>query len=242
MDPLEAAAATAQPIHDIAANFMLDGNTYKRGAELGFEGVDFYVAGRGGVLGDTDADVVAAALVYFNPTHIRDAWERSQPVLPRLEAAAAFADCGHRWADDHLAEDVDWDRLADLATTVVDSASPGGAPVFAGWRRLAVPAASRPRALHQLNALRELRAAYHAASVLSIGLRPIEAFAVRSPYMAQAFGWTELPDAEASRQRWEEAEAATNRAMATALSVLPDEELSELAALGSAALAAVDRD
>ena len=55
---------------------MTDPACYAHGAELGFEGMDFYVAGRGGVLGDTPADVVVAAFVYFHPDTIRAAWER----------------------------------------------------------------------------------------------------------------------------------------------------------------------
>ena len=47
---------------------MTDPATYAYGAELGFEGMDFYVAGRGGALGDVPADVVAAAFVFFAPT------------------------------------------------------------------------------------------------------------------------------------------------------------------------------
>jgi hypothetical protein len=44
--------------------FMSDGETYKRGAELGFAGIDFYFAGRGGVLGDVSNDVVASSFVF----------------------------------------------------------------------------------------------------------------------------------------------------------------------------------
>ena len=67
MNPIDLGRATAPAIHDLPSKFMLDGATYVRGAELGFEGMDFYAAGRGGVLGDVTADVVAAAFVFFEP-------------------------------------------------------------------------------------------------------------------------------------------------------------------------------
>ena len=59
----------------VGSHFMLDGNTYKRGAELGFQGLDFYATGRGGVLGDVDADVVAAAFAFFEPGQVRTQWD-----------------------------------------------------------------------------------------------------------------------------------------------------------------------
>ena len=53
MTHVETAKAIARPIGDMGGAFMMDGATYARGAELGFSGIDFYVLGRGGVLGDT---------------------------------------------------------------------------------------------------------------------------------------------------------------------------------------------
>ena len=67
MNAEEAARANADAVAYLPAGFMLDGATYKRGGELGFDGVDFYTAGRGGALGDVDGMVVAAAFVFFNP-------------------------------------------------------------------------------------------------------------------------------------------------------------------------------
>ena len=52
---------------------MTDPATYAYGAELGFDGMDFYVAGRGGALGDVPADVVTAAFIYFEPDVVRAA-------------------------------------------------------------------------------------------------------------------------------------------------------------------------
>ena len=57
MEPIDLAAASAPAIHDIPSKFMLDPPTYVRGAELGFNGADFYFAGRGGVLGDVAGEI-----------------------------------------------------------------------------------------------------------------------------------------------------------------------------------------
>ena len=115
MTPEETAAAAASATSTLTSRFMLDGETYKKGAELGFEGISFYAAGRGGVLGDVDADVVAAAFFFFNPETVRSAWDASAKVLPRHEAAAAFAECGYEWGRSHFPDDLDAGRLAELA-------------------------------------------------------------------------------------------------------------------------------
>ena len=65
MNTAELAAAIKPAVSTLPSGFMLDGATYAKGAELGFEGMDFYVGGRGGVLGDVSADVVTATFVRY---------------------------------------------------------------------------------------------------------------------------------------------------------------------------------
>lgn len=238
MDALAAAAASAEPISAVPAAFMMDGTTYELGGRLGFEGVDFYFAGRGGVLGDVPGTVLAAAMVFFNPSTVVAAWERSASVCTRAEAAAAFAGCAETWAEAHLPDGVDYARLAELQGKVTAAAWPAAAPLFAGWLLLPEPASAKALALHRMNALRELRGALHGGAVLGEGLAPAEAVMVRTPYMAGLFGWGEpLPDPEPHEAAWERAENATNRAMARHLSVLDDAERDELVELGRAAQA-----
>ena len=40
-------------------------------------------------------------------------------VCPPAEASATFMDCAYDWADQHLGDDVDWDRLAELAAKAI---------------------------------------------------------------------------------------------------------------------------
>jgi hypothetical protein len=91
-------------------------------------------------------------------------------------------------------------------------------------------------ALHRLNVLRELRGAVHGASVMAYGLEPREAVLIKTPFMAAVFGWVEpFPEVDSRRPEWEKAEAATNRIMARAYSVLDTSELSELVDLAGTA-------
>lgn len=233
MSAFELASRMAKPIGDLPANFMLDAATYERGNELGFDGIDFYVAGRGGVLGEVDAAVVSAAFVFFNPEMIRQRWERAGRVMPPRRAALEFAGSLYAWSHRHLSEGPDFARLADLAGRVVAAASVAGAPLFAGCKTLPEPEDSVSLALHRINALRELRGALHGAAVLAEGLDPLVALLVRTPFMAPIFGWDEpYPGVELAKEAWCRAEAATNVASAHVLSAaLDDKEQSEMAEL-----------
>jgi hypothetical protein len=236
MTPEETARATAEGVSTIGSHFMLHGGTYARGGELGFAGLDFYVTGRGGVLGPVDADVVTAAFAWFEPAMVRANWQPERA----SEAALEFAQCAYRWADDKLAgADVDLARLGELAGRVAEGASPAGAPVFAAWRRLPLPESATALAIHHMNALRELRGGLHAGAALAAGLRPVEALLVKTPHMAPLFGWTEpYADVSGLAGQWQQAEEGTNRAIAPAFAVLDESERAELAELVAAAHAA----
>src|SRR4051812_14964375 len=238
MDALATAVATAPAVSTIGSHFMLDGATYATGAELGFSGLDFYVTGRGGVLGDVDADVVSAAFCFFEPGNVRTMWDQGRAVMPVAKAADAFMECCHRWGQAHVPDALDAARLAELAGAVVAQARPACAVVFAGVRALAVPDAPKAAAVHQMNALRELRLGLHSAAVIAAGLTPLEALCVKTPGMAPIFGWTELPDVAGLHPAWESAEVATNIAIAHAFGGLSDAERDELAQLAGALHAA----
>jgi hypothetical protein len=228
MDALEAAGRTATPVSTIGSHFMLAGNTYKRGAELGFQGLDFYVAGRGGVLGDVDADVVSAAFTFFEPGAIRSLWEQGTAVMPPRQAAGEFAACCASWAEAHVPDDLDAARLAVLAGKVAASARPACAAVFAGWRALPAPDAPKAQAVHQMNVLRELRLGLHGAAVVAAGLSPLQALSVKTPAMAPIFGWAELADVTDLQPVWDGAEERTTQAIAHAYEALDEAELREL--------------
>lgn len=234
MDALAAAAKTATAVSTIGSHFMLDGNTYKRGAELGFQGLDFYVTGRGGVLGDVDADVVSAAFTFFEPGGIRQLWEQGRSVMPAAAAANEFAACCAQWAEDKVPDDIDAARLAELAGRVVATARPACAPVFAGWRAVPVPHAPKAAAVRHMNALRELRNGLHGAAIVSAGLTPLEALSVKSPHMVALFGWSEPAETDGLLPKWEAAEECTTQSIAHAYASLDDSERAELVDLANA--------
>lgn len=232
MDPIKAAEASGPVIVGLPAGFMLDGATYVRGGELGFDGIDFYVVGRGGVLGEVDGMVVAAAFVFFHPPTIVERWDRGRAVMAPTEAAQAFASCLDRWADEHLADGIDYERLAELEVKLIAAASPAGAPLAAAWAVVPEPEEPKALALHRMNVLREWRGAIHGAGVVASAMEPLDAVMVRTPGMAGLFGWPEPhPDPAGHKSQWAEVEAATDRTAGRAFSRLDPVERDELVAL-----------
>jgi hypothetical protein len=239
--PEQAAHETASIVVSVPARFMTDPATYARGAELGFDGFDFYVAGRGGALGDVTASVVAAAFWVFAEDLVRAAWERTETVLPRRDAAVEWLACGHRYAAAHFADGPDYERTATLLGPIVASAAVAGAPMFAAVRELPEPTDARALVIHRLNALRELRGALHGAAILTVGLRPVEAIVARAPDSVGAFGWpAPFPPPEPLRERWSLAEARTDRMFGRHLAVLDEGERVEFVEALRAVAAAVD--
>jgi hypothetical protein len=235
MTQVETAKAIAKPVGEMGGAFMLDGATYARGAELGFSGIDFYVLGRGGVLGDTIPDVVSSAFFFWNPEQVRTQWEVARKVMDPAKAAVEWSDLCHAYGEAHLPDFDGFNRFSELAAKVCDAASPAGAALFAGWRTLPVPGVDRPkaRAQHYLNSLRELRGGLHVGAILAMGLSPAEAVAVHSPGMAPVFGWdvSTIPVDDISKGEWKTAEAGTDLAMARVLHALTEEECAEFAKL-----------
>lgn len=239
VDALAAAIASGDSINGLGSHFMLDLGTYAHGATLGFEGIDFYVGGRCGVLGDVPGSVATAAMVFLCPEMVSASWDRAGAVMPRRRAAEEFAAVAHRWAEEKLPDDLPADRLAELAGRVGDAASVAAAPLFAGWRDLPEPAAPKALAIHRVNALRELRGAMHGAAVLTQGVHPHAAVARRTPYMLEVFGWAPPhPDKDPVREPWAAAQEATERALAPAYEALSPAERAELVELVDAAQAA----
>ena len=240
MDAKEAAAATGQAILEMGGGFMTDMNTYARGGELGFSGIDFYVLGRGGVLGDVDPDVIASGFIFWNPTQVRAQWETGRGVMAPDAAAREWAACCAAWGEANLPEVDGLDRLAAHLRTVVSEASPANAALFAGWRALHAPSTTKAKVAHLTNALRELRGALHGGALLAAGVSPAEAAVYRSPMMAPMFGWdvegTHVTDE--TKAAWVRAEDGTNVAMGRVLMALDDSDRAEFVELLNAVHAA----
>lgn len=234
MTPQETAAAVAGPVNAMGGAFMLARATLKKGPALGFpKGWSFYFAGRGGVLGDVVPDVIAAAFVFFPVAWVQQQWLLGRAVMEPAAAASAYAEASQDWGRENLDGAPGLDRLVELLRRVASAADPAGAPLFAGWRAMALPDDAPGAAAQLLHVMREHRGGMHSLAVLSAGLEPREAVvAGGGEGNAQFFNWPEpYPDREPLLDLHAEAEAVTNDLASRAYQALTEDERQELVAL-----------
>jgi hypothetical protein len=238
--PEQAAAAAKRPVLELAGAFGNDPKTLQCARQLGLSGWAFYVAGRGGALGDVDPDTVTAAIGFIAAEAIRDGWQAARRVAAPAEIAARnLAECC-RWGRENLEVFYGSPKLVELASRVVVAAEIAGMPLFAAWRAMPVPDDSvGGRAAVLVNLLREHRSAAHLLAVRSSGLSPLEAL-ISGPEgeaAAIAFGWQPpYPAFQPLMKRRSWAEALTDRIAGEAYRALDVNERAELVELLEAAL------
>lgn len=189
---LETIRTVSPLINDIGGRFMLHPETLKIGAEAGYpNGYAWYVAGRGGVLGDVCADVIISAFAYFNPGVVRKMWAAGGAVESARQSGSRFANACSTWGRQRLQDDADCQRFAHLAERLVNSVDVAGLALFAGWRSEPLPTDAAGRAYQLLHVMREWRGSVHIIAVLSGGITPLQAVLAAEDGAAHAksFGW-----------------------------------------------------
>lgn len=242
MDTARTTNSAVKPaIQQLGSKFFFDPATTARGAELGYDGLQFYIAGRGGVIGDVSDDLVADAFHYFEPVGIAGMWAAAAKIGPVADAAAAYAECCHAWGRAKFADFPEVARLAELAGKVTDANDLGTlGRLSSGWRALPTPDDAPAQAMHHLQTLREHRSDLHAVALRAHRIGALEAQIGERKHegMIKFFGWTEpfpqLDDALAARRA--DAEVLTDELVAAAYTVLDDAESTDFARLVPAAL------
>jgi hypothetical protein len=209
--PLETVRATADPIHSIGSRLFLGREAVARAKEWGWDNpMAFYAAGRGGVLGDVSADVVAAAFGWFEPTTVARMWTEGVAVCGARGAARRMTQSHALWGRAHLS---DTHRFVELADRVVDGASVAGLSLFAGWRAEPRVDDAPGRAAQLIHVLREWRGAIHLVATTAVGLSPLEAILTNEGEdQAKLFGWSPpFPAVTDIKHLHDDAEAMTDR-------------------------------
>jgi hypothetical protein len=235
------AAACKAAVHELGGAFSECPKTLRRARLMKLSGWAFYVAGRGGALGDVRPDTVAAALGFIAPEAVNDGWDAARrTTTPGEVAATNLAECC-RWGNEHLSGFGGLLRLVELAERAVVAADPAGMPLFAAWRAMPVPDDGLgARAAVLLHLLREHRCGAHLLAIRAAGLSPLEAI-ISGPdgeAGAVAFGWQPpYPPLGPLVRRRAWAEAVTDRIAGQAFRVLEPAERVELCGLLDSALA-----
>jgi len=235
MTPLEAETATKAQINALGAGYMFDKPTRELGKEHGYRGMEFYFAGRGGVLGECDADVVKAAFGWFSASLARTQWEAGSSIAGPKRAAELYNQAMANWGAAKLAGVEGVERFAELGERMVAAVGPDGLPLFVGWR--AMPRSEKPAAhAYQIVALlRELRGSAHVVATMAQGLTDVEAIVStpgHGPDRAERFGHeAPFPEAAANAEAMARAEATTDHMMERAWAALDDAERAEMVEL-----------
>ena len=242
---LDLVRSISRSLNGIGGRFMLHPDTLGTAAAAGYSNPFLlYAAGRGGVLGDVDADVVTAAFGFFEPGLVRSLWAPAIAVEGAAAAAARFTDLCAAWGRARLAEVDGMDRFADLLGRAVDAAPVGGLSLFAGWRAVPRPDDAAGRAYLLCHVAREWRGSAHVVATVSLGLTPVESMLQdpkNGPGGAKLFGWPEpFPDTSAAADRRARADELTDELLVAGFSTLTLDELTELRALTATVTAALD--
>jgi hypothetical protein len=185
---LDAACPT---IGEIGAAFYFIPETAAVGKELGLRGMEFYVLGRGGSMGDTPPAAVAAAFGYFKPSMLTGIWsDAAAKVSPRV-AGKAHLECA---ANLGRAKFANVEGLTDIVAAldaVNNTADPDGLSLYASMRAEELTSDAPGRAMQLVALLREFRGSAHLVGLRAAGLASMIAHHVKRPDMVQAFGYTE---------------------------------------------------
>ncbi len=212
--------STSVPIHDIGSAVYLSPDIFGWAAEWGWTNpFAFYFAGRGGMLGEVNADVVISAFGWFEPSAAKAMFTEGAAQAGAAAAAASMAEAHSKWGQKHFADVEGLDEIVDVTEELVDGLEGSGIPVFVGWRDAERSESSAGRAAQLMQILREWRGGLHLVATTAVGLAPLEAILTNEgPGQAKFFGWPEpFPDCAAIMAKHDEAEAITDRLCASGL-------------------------
>ena len=228
----EELVAQACPLfNDTGWAYYFAPETVARGGELGLKGPQFYFIGRGGLLGDCDASVVAAAFGYFNPDVIRRAWESSCAVITPREAGLAHWLCSAETGRVKLANVPNLAAFVAAADAVNNAADPEGLALYAAFKSAPLVDDLPGRAMQLVSILREFRGSAHLIAIRASGLTGKQAHFIKRPNDVAMFGWTpeDAPHIDDStRAALDAAERLTDAIVMPAYAVLNDAQRSAL--------------
>ena len=234
LDEIQVASAIAPIIGSLGAKYMLDPDTAAVGVTAGYKSsFDFYFAGRGGVLGGVDADVIYAAFMFFDRGLIEKLWNRGILVEGARVAGKRYLQCCDNWGRKHLSNVPDLEKFIEPAAKLVAGVDASGLSLFAGVRAEPLPIDAPAKAYRLINSLRELRNCFHIVALVTFGITGLQATisSKGDDGTAKMLGWQPpYPDCSGLVAQRMAAEEATNMAMARAIAAcLSSTEMNTLA-------------
>ncbi|MFM8836547.1 MAG: SCO6745 family protein [Actinomycetota bacterium] len=234
MNSSEVATTIAPLLGSVGAKYMLDSETLAHGTAAGYpNGFAYSMAGRGGVLGDVDSDVVYSAFMFFEKSLVDKLWKAGVAVEGARAAGRRYMQSCDSWGAKNMANVADLEKFIAPAEKLVMSVDSSGLSLFAGLRAEPLPSGSPARAYRLITLLRELRGCVHINACAVHGLSGLEAtlLAQGGEFLAKLHGWQPpYENVEHLRPNRDAAEKTTNDAMARLIDKhLSPSEMNQLA-------------
>ena len=219
--------------NDNSYKYYFSPSTIAVSKSLGLKGMEFYVAGRGGALGDCQGTVVAAAFGYFNPIIINAAWTLATAKHPARTLGSAHYECAAITGREKLSALPNLAEFVAAMEKVFDAMDPDGLALFAAFKSLPLVDDLPGRAMQLAASLREYRGSAHLVAVRASGVSAIQAHYIHHPNDMKMFGWSEseYPHVDdETRTRMVTAEELTDALCIAPYSVLNESERASLVA------------
>jgi hypothetical protein len=227
MNNQELLDAACPLINDMGAAFYFIPETLAVGKAMGLGGMEFYVQGRAGQMGNTEPEAVAAAFGYFKPALLKSVLDAANAKSEPRVTGAAFMNACATMSRAKLSGVADLDALVAVLEKVNNAADGDGLALYAAinTEKLAEDAAGR--LLQLIAILREYRGSAHLVALRAAGVDSRTAHYMKRPDMWKQFGYTdeEAPViTDAVKAARAEAENITDRIVEPAYAVLSDAE------------------
>lgn len=231
MNNQELLDAACPLIGDLGAAFYFIPETLGVGKAMGLGGMEFYVQGRAGQMGNTEPEAVAAAFGYFKPALLKSVLDAANAKSEPRVTGAAFMNACATLSRAKLSGIANLEAFVAVLEKVNNAADGDGLALYAAinTEKLADDAAGR--ALQLIAILREYRGSAHLVALRAAGLDSKTAHYMKRPDMWKQFGYTEEEApvvTDAIKAAREEAERMTDRIVEPAYAVLTDAERTTL--------------
>lgn len=227
MNNKELLDAACPTINTIGAAYYFTPETLQAGKDINLGGMEFYVQGRAGQMGNCDPDAVSSAFGYFSPALLRSVLEAARAKAePRIAGAAHLEACA-ALGRAKLSLLPNLEAFVSVLEKINDAADPDSLALYAAIRT-ETPAADAPgRAMQLIAILREFRGSAHLVALRAVGIKSSTAHFIKRPDMWKQFGYTEqdAPQVDgAVMKKMDEAENLTDSIVEPAFAVLTQDE------------------
>ncbi len=227
MNNQELLDAACPLINDMGAAFYFIPETLAVGKAMGLGGMEFYVQGRAGQMGNTEPEAVAAAFGYFKPALLKSVLDAANAKSDPRVTGAAFMNACATLSRAKLSGVANLEALVAVLDKVNNAADGDGLALYAAINSEKLADDAAGRLLQLIAILREYRGSAHLVALRAAGVNSRTAHYMKRPDMWKQFGYTEeeAPEiTDAVKVARAEAENITDRIVEPAFAVLSDAE------------------